>query len=134
MTPNYPDVDSALVATAKAITGSEVYLEYAPVGTAPPYCTYNNDIGSTPKLHGDGAVVRWERQVQVDYWCTVEQDDPVVARSIREGFNHARFTVGPGTGMCVVRVSSVNRIPEPQGDNLVHRVFTLEVDHGADAA
>lgn len=104
------------------------WVDNAPVGSDPPYATYNGNITTTPSQHGDAKAQRYQRQFQFDFWCTVEQDDPDTVKVLREALNGVRVQLINGE-RCRINVLSNQRVPEPQGDNLVHYMFTGEVQH-----
>lgn len=105
------------------------FLDSAPAeDVALPYITMNDNVGTAPHVKGDGRTLQYERQVQLDLWEVLGDEDPMLAVEIREALNGAK--IDPGVGY-VFRcgVLSADRIPEAVEDGVAHTAITVMCIH-----
>lgn len=111
---------------------SEVYLHQAPQTAVPPYLTYNDNLSTAPELKGDGRTTMWVRQMEMNLWQTLAQEDPAVLRSLRKALDGATIVLDTGR-VLKLEVRSVDNIPEPISDQILHHSITVECKHDAEA-
>lgn len=102
------------------------YLDDAPRQATPPYGVFQDHVGSAPAQHGDAGVQWWTREMQIDVWQLLANEDVGIVRDLMSALNRATIGVA---GCMRLRVASSNKVEETVGDNLSHYSITLSVAH-----
>jgi hypothetical protein len=124
--------DTVLDAIADAVeawgqVNARVWADDAPTGPTFPYVTMDDAISTVPDVKGDGATIMLVRQVQVNLWERLADEDPLLGPSLHVYLDGRKVVVG-GHTVCRLAVDSTARLVE-KDDNIAHRALTISVRH-----
>lgn len=124
--PNVVDALADLI-EASGVVNARVWADDAPDNATRPYVTITDAIATSPALSGDGGTLMLVRNVQVDLWESLDQEDPEVARALWAAMDGQRLDLG-ASSTTRITVESAPRLPETS-NNIGHRAFTLALRH-----
>lgn len=114
---------------------NRAWIDEAPDGATLPYVTIADAISVATQLVGDGGNERvFVRQVQVDLWERIEEEDAELAQGLYTDLHRkvlptsAEDPTRHPSAKTRTYVQDVQRLPEPDA-RIAHRAFTLAVRH-----
>lgn len=111
------------------MVNKQLYLDFAPPQTIPPYMTYNDYISAVPDLKGDGKAIAFGRTMQINLWQKPSTEDPTLLSALVSHLDGASLTVAGANQSPRIAVSSFSRLEEPYEAELVHHQITIEIAH-----
>lgn len=106
---------------------ARVWADDAPDNATKPYCTMDDAISTVPEVKGDGRSVMLVRQIQVNLWERLADEDPTLGPSLATYLDGLKVTID-GHTVCRLSVDSTARLVE-NDDNIAHRALTISVRH-----